>query len=97
MAEFNIKVTYRPGVENIPADILSRYGMSVDEGGNVPTTLHRLADPSVEAHVREWLCVVASHIKFAECVTGAVEALSRGLNMASYPCNKCGGAHLDVG
>ena len=59
--------------------------------------LHRITEPVVDRDVRHWLHVVAPHVGFDECVTGAVEALSVGLVLASFPCTKCGATHVDVG
>ena len=50
---------------------------------------------SVAHSVREWLAVVAKHVGFDECVEAAVESLSKGLQLASFGCTKCGATHLD--
>ena len=47
--------------------------------------------------VHEWLAVVAKHVGFDECVTAAVESLSKGFQLASFICTKCGATHLDSG
>ena len=54
-----------------------------------------LADASVARSVRAWLAVVAKHVGFDECVKAAVESLSKGLQLASFGCTKCGATHLD--
>ena len=56
-----------------------------------------LADASVARSVRAWLAVVAKHVGFDECVKAAVESLSKGLQLASFGCTKCGATHLDTG
>ena len=54
-----------------------------------------LADASVARSVCAWLAVVAKHVGFDECVKAAVESLSKGLQLASFGCTKCGATHLD--
>ena len=54
-----------------------------------------LADASVARSVSAWLAVVAKHVGFDECVKAAVESLSKGLQLASFGCTKCGATHLD--
>ena len=56
-----------------------------------------LADASVARSVHAWLAVVAKHVGFDECVKAAVESLSKGLQLASFGCTKCGATHLDSG
>ena len=56
-----------------------------------------LADASVACSVQEWLAVVAKHVGFDECVKAAVESLSKGFQLASLGCTKCGATHLDSG
>ena len=34
---------------------------------------------------------------FDECVKAAAEILSKGLQLASFGCTKCGATHLDSG
>ena len=60
---------------NVAADILSPYGKVVDAEHVDHSTLHNLADPSVEQAVWAWLAVVTPHIYFALCVAGAVLSL----------------------
>ena len=50
---------------------------------------------SVARSVCAWLAVVAKHVGFDECVKAAVESLSKGLQLASFGCTKCGATHLD--
>ena len=52
-----------------------------------------LADASVACSVCAWLAVVAKHVDFDECV----ESLSKGFQLASFGCTKCGATHLDSG
>ena len=75
MAEFDLKIEYIPGKENVAADILSCYGKVVDAEHVDPSTLHNLVDPSVEQAVQAWLAIVAPHIDFASYVAGAVASL----------------------
>ena len=56
-----------------------------------------LADASVACSVQEWLAVVAKHVGFDECVKAAVESLSKGFQLASLGCTKCGATCLDSG
>ena len=57
----------------------------------------RLADASVAHTVRTWLAVVAKHVGFDEYVKAAVESLSKGFQLVSLGCTKCGTTHLDSG
>ena len=61
------------------------------------TGSYSLADAAVARAVRDWLGVVAKHVGFDECVSTASEALSRGHQLASFGCTKCGASHLDAG
>ena len=54
-----------------------------------------LADAYMACCVREWLAVVAKHVDFDEYVKTAVESLSKGLQLASFGCTKCGATQLD--
>ena len=56
-----------------------------------------IAEASVACSVRDWLAVVTKHVGFDECVKAAVESLSKGLQLASFGCTKCGATHLDSG
>ena len=56
-----------------------------------------LADASLARSVHDWLAVVAKHVVFDECVKAAVESLSKGFQLASFGCTKCGATHLDSG
>ena len=40
--------------------------------------------------LHDWLAVVAKHVGFDECMKAAVESLSKGLQLASFGCTKCG-------
>ena len=96
MAELDLDIVYRPGEQNVVADVLSRYGVD----GVVEATAsaqYSLGDSTVRRVVYEWLNVVAKHLDFDACVTAAVEALSRQLPLASFPCSKCGAIHGDLG
>ena len=56
-----------------------------------------LADASVACCVRDWLAVVAKHVGFDKCMKAAAKSLSKGFQLASFGCNKCGATHLDSG
>ena len=56
-----------------------------------------LVDASVARNVRDWLAVVAKHVGFDECMKAAVKNLSKGFQLASFGCTKCGANHLDSG
>ena len=56
-----------------------------------------LTDASVACSVSDWLAVVAKLVGFDECVKAAVESLSKGFQLASFGCTKCGTTHLDSG
>ena len=56
-----------------------------------------LDDASVARSVRVWLAVVAKHVGLGECVKAAVKNLSKGFQLASFGCTKCGATRLDSG
>ena len=56
-----------------------------------------LTDASVAGSVGVWLAMVANHVGFDEFVKAAVESLSKGFQLASFGCTKCGATHLDSG
>ena len=56
-----------------------------------------LVDVSVARSVHNWFAVVAKHVGFDECVKAAVESLSKGFQLASFGCIKCGATHLNSG
>ena len=89
LAELDLDVVHRPGVENVAADVLSRYGQTVEESAS-ESVLHSLDDAVVARAVRAWLRVVAKHLDLDACVSAAVEGLSRGHPLSSFPCTKCG-------
>ena len=96
MAEHDLEIVYRPGEKHMVADVLSRYG--VDGVVEATVSAHfSLGDNCVRRVVYEWLSVVAKHLDLDACVKGAVEALSRQLPIASFPCSKCGAIHGDLG
>ena len=71
-------MVYLPGVENVAADALSRYGF--ERGGQGPTGVPRFStrDPTVVAKLREWLRVVAPHADLQTVCSSAVEGLTAG-------------------
>ena len=75
MAELDLEILYRPGEQNVVADVLSRYG--VDEVfESTASAKFSIGDRSVRRVVHEWMSVVAKHLDFDACVTAAVEVLS---------------------
>ena len=75
MPELDLEILYRPGEKNVVVDVLLRYGV---DGVFESTASARfsLGDSSVRRVVCEWTSVVAKHLDFDACVTGALEALS---------------------
>ena len=95
LAELNLDIVHRAGVDNVPADVLSHYGQQPAQGEHARAS-HSLVDANVARAVRAWLQVVAPHLGFDDCVAAAVEGLSRGHPLASFPCKKCGATHADL-
>ena len=89
LAELDLDIVYRPGVDNVAADVLSRFNQHVQQDSEARAQ-HSLQDAKVVHAVRTWLGVVAPHLDYDLCVSAAVEGLSRGHPLASFPCNKCG-------
>ena len=87
---------YKPGIENVAADVLSRFGQHVEQLNNVSISNHSLTDVDIARTVHDWLQVVAKHVCFDECVATAVETLSTGLPMASFGCSKCEATNLNA-
>ena len=75
MAEPDLEVLYRPGEQNVVADVLSRYGVD-GEFESTTSARYSISDSNVRRVVHEWMSVVAKHLDFDACVTAAVEALS---------------------
>ena len=44
LAELDLNIVYKPGVENVAADVLSHYGCHVEQQGDVSTFRHSFAD-----------------------------------------------------
>ena len=44
LAELDLNIKYKPGVENVAADVLSHYGCHVEETGDISSAKHSLAD-----------------------------------------------------
>ena len=58
MAELDLEILYRPGVKNVVADVLSRYGVDgVFE--STASAKFSIGDSSVRHVVHEWMSVVA--------------------------------------
>ena len=95
MAELDLKIVHRPGKENVPADVLSRYAQHV-EGESGDGVLHDMTNADVDFAVRTWLRVVAPHLDFERCVASVADGLARGFPVASGPCSKCGITHADL-
>ena len=70
LAELDLQIIYRPGVQNTSADILSRYGQSI-EGGNAVVAQNSLGDMRTAQLVQTWLSVVAPHVDFQHCYEAA--------------------------
>ena len=54
----DLQITYYPGVQNISADMLFRYGQST-EGGNAVVARNSLRDVRIAQLVKTWLSMVA--------------------------------------
>ena len=76
MAELDLEILYRPGEKNMVADVLSCYGVD-GAFGSTTNAMFSMGDSTVRRLVYEWLSVVAKHLDFDDCVTAAVQALSR--------------------
>ena len=77
--------------------MLYRYKQHVEHEAGQPAGKDSMADASVAHAVCTWLSVVAKHVHFDECISTAVEGLSRALLLASFGCTKCGASHMDLG
>ena len=44
LAELDLHIVYKPGVENVASDVLSHYGCLVEKQGNISIARHSLAD-----------------------------------------------------
>ena len=97
LAELNFKVHKAPGVDNVPADLKSRFNQHIENEIGQPAGRHSTTNAYVACAVYTWLSVVAKHVNFDECNAAAVEELSRGLLLASFGCTKCGASHMDLG
>ena len=84
-------------MDNVPADMLSRFNQHVENKAGQPATRHSMADASVAHAVRKWLGVVVKNVNFDECVAAVIEGLSKGLPLASFGCSKCSASHMDMG
>ena len=92
-----MKIHYVLGVDNIPADVLSRFYQYVKNEAGQPAGRHSMAGACVACAVCMWLRVVAKHVNFDECIAADVEGLSRELPLASFGYTKCGASHMDLG
>ena len=85
---------YCPGVQNTSADILSRYGYSI-EGANAAVAQNSLRDMRIAPLVQSWLSVVAPHVDYQHCYEAVKVGLERGNELASLPCPNCGAVCYD--
>ena len=97
LAESNLKVHHVPSMDNIPADMLSRFSQHVKTEAGQPAGRHCMVDASVARAVLTLLSLVSKHVNFDECIAAAVEGMSRGLLLASFGCTKCGTFYMDLG
>ena len=74
-----MKVHSVPVVDNIPADVLSRFNQHVENKAGQPGGRKSIDDASVACAVCTWLSVVAKHVNLDERVATTIEGLSRGL------------------
>ena len=84
-----LQILYRPAVQNTSADILYRYGQSI-EGGNAVVAQNSLRNMKTSQLVQTWLSVVAPHVAFQNCCEAAKVGLEHGNKLVSFPCPKCG-------
>ena len=96
MAELDLKIVHTPGMDNVVADVLSRYGQH-NEGTETAVARHGMSDAAVYAAVKTWLHVVAGHLDLEACCKAAAEGLAAGFPLASFPCSKCGATCASLG
>ena len=83
-------------MDNIPADVLSRLNQHIENKAGQQVGRHGMAGASVAHAIRTWMSLVAKYVNSDECVTAAIERLSRGLPLASFGCTKCGASHMHL-
>ena len=74
LSELSFKICYLPGKENVPTDVLSRYGakaVDVELAGS-----HDPASPATAAVLEDWLRVVAPKLTLQACIASATTALA---------------------
>ena len=89
-------MVYKPGVENVAADVLSHFGQHVEQELDVSIGKYSLADMDVALAVCAWLHMVAQHVCFDKCIAAAMVTLLMGLPMASFGYCKCSATHLNA-
>ena len=85
-----------PGKENVPADVLSRYGHDAPVVV-APMATHAMDDPECARVMTDWIRVMAPHLTLSHCVDAAVQALQAGRSLSPLSCRKCKKLHLDEG
>ena len=89
LVELDLQIIYHPGVQNTSADVLSRYGQSIDRK-NAVVAQHSLRDMRSAQLVQTWLNVDVPHIDFKHCCETAKAGLEHGHELVSFPCPKYG-------
>ena len=86
---------YCPGVQNTSADILYRYGQSI-EGGNAVVAQNSLSHMQIAQLVQTWLSVVAPHVDYQHYCEAPKVGLERGNEFVSFPCPTSGAVSYDL-
>ena len=97
LAKLILKVHYVPGVDNVPADMMSSFNQHVENETEHLAGRHSIADASVACDVRTWLILVTKYVDFDDCIATTVEGLFREQPIAYFGCIKCGASHIDLG